>query len=431
MSNYKRKYCGKCNDSFHPQYFCNHKCVKDSSNSSDDSDNNIIEDETISNHTVQSDGADDDIQSDNSDLDEDDHIAEDLVDENEYEELLTDFQIDVDTRPDIVQYKNEFALASWLCLYLTLWQYTFGITDSSIELLLKFLKTLFTVLSDKYPMLKTLSLSIPPSLYLLHKKLGTDKEKFTKYVVCIKCKTLYKFENSFTKVQGINISKHCNHVINPNHRLKQYRKPCGQLLLMSVQSINGKNTLYPFKTYCYKSLKVSLQELINRNNFEESCESWRERKTEENVLSDVYDGKIWKKFSDPEHFDFFSKPRNYGLVVNLDWFAPFKHVASFSVGAIYLVMMNLPRCERFKRKNLILVGLIPNMNKEPPTNTFMQPLVDELQEGWQNGFELDSRANGKKTIYKVALICVGCDIPACRKLCGFLGSYNVSLLLVL
>jgi len=108
-------------------------------------------------------------------------------------------------------------------------------------------------------------------------------------------------------------------------------------------------------------------------------------------------------------------------MLNVDWFQPYKHIASFSVGGVYLVLMNLPRTERFKKENVFLVGIIPNMDKEPPTNSFIKPLVDELNEAWENGFNLVSSITKQVETFNVALLCVGCDIPACRKLCGFLG----------
>lgn len=77
-------------------------------------------------------------------------------------------------------------------------------------------------------------------------------------------------------------------------------------------------------------------------------------------------------------------------MLNVDWFQPFKHT-NYSVGAIYLSVLNLPREERFKRENIMLIGIIPDMKKEPPTNTFLQPLVDELNDAWHNGFHIKSR----------------------------------------
>jgi hypothetical protein len=46
------------------------------------------------------------------------------------------------------------------------------------------------------------------------------------------------------------------------------------------------------------------------------------------------------------------------LILNLDCFNPFKHI-EYSVGVIYLVVANLPRSERYKLENVIIVGTIP------------------------------------------------------------------------
>lgn len=121
-----------------------------------------------------------------------------------------------------------------------------------------------------------------------------------------------------------------------------------------------------------------------------------------------------------DHTIFFTEERNYGVMLNVDWFQPFKYT-NYSVGAIYLTILNLPRQERFKKRNIILIGLIPDIKSEPPTNSFIEPLVEELRIAW-NGFTMNSfKCQQNPATFKVALICVGCDIPASRKLCGFLG----------
>lgn len=52
------------------------------------------------------------------------------------------------------------------------------------------------------------------------------------------------------------------------------------------------------------------------------------------------------------------------------------------------------------------------------TNSFIEPIVEELREAW-HGFSLKSYKSKTPVIFKLALLCVGCDIPASRKLCGF------------
>ena len=85
-----------------------------------------------------------------------------------------------------------------------------------------------------------------------------------------------------------------------------------------------------------------------------------------------------------------------------------------------MTVLNLPRQERFLQENVILVGVIPGP-KEPQLhiNSFLSPLVDELQQLWQ-GLPMQLH-NGLHVLVRAALLCVGCDIPAARKVCGFVG----------
>jgi hypothetical protein len=66
----------------------------------------------------------------------------------------------------------------------------------------------------------------------------------------------------------------------------------------------------------------------------------------------------------------FTKEGNYGCILNVDWFQPYKH-AHYSIDVMYLAFCNLPRDQRFRRENMLLVGPIPDMKSEPKTNTFV------------------------------------------------------------
>ena len=75
--------------------------------------------------------------------------------------------------------------------------------------------------------------------------------------------------------------------------------------------------------------------------------------------------------------------QNLTLMLNIDWFCPFKH-GRYSMGAIYMCLMNLPREIRFKPENIILIGLIPGPTEPKLTiDSFLKPLVDELMEFWK------------------------------------------------
>ena len=110
------------------------------------------------------------------------------------------------------------------------------------------------------------------------------------------------------------------------------------------------------------------------------------------------------------------------LLDHLDWFKPFKHRDDFSVGVIYMVWMNLPRSISFRKENVILVGIIPVLKHEPKSlNHFLNPAVDELNALWK-GVKVNTHDSPSATVkIQASILCFASDIPAARKLCGFLG----------
>ncbi len=95
------------------------------------------------------------------------------------------------------------------------------------------------------------------------------------------------------------------------------------------------------------------------------------------------------------------------------------------MSAVYLCILNLPRSERYKRENCILVGLIPphcagtgilqKYLRTRAMNQILAPLVAELNILWTAGVHFPPFGT-----FRAALLCVSCDLPAIRKLCGFM-----------
>ena len=139
------------------------------------------------------------------------------------------------------------------------------------------------------------------------------------------------------------------------------------------------------------------------------------------MLADIYDGEIWKNFPDTSDGLYFT-PKTadsyLGIIINLNWFQPFES-SVYSCGAIYGVICNLPREIRFKKENILTLGLLPGPNevKLHKINHYLSPIVDELLEFW-NGVEIPA---AEKNI-RLALICCSNDIPAARKLCGHISA---------
>ena len=249
-------------------------------------------------------------------------------------------------------------------------------------------------------------------------------EEHTEYVVCPKCNSLYSYNDCLeVRANGQQWSKCCEFVEFPNHRYQQYRSACGELLLKKSQLLGGNVKLIARKTYPYNSIKRSLSSLLSTPGFVDECEKWRKRALDVSpgIMGDVYDGRIWKQFSGDEHKRFLQYPGNFLLLMNMDFFQPFTHT-TYSVGVIYCVIMNLPRELRYKVENMIVVSIIPGPH-EPKLNinSFLNPLVEELQDLY-NGVVLPcSTGILKERHVKACIACLAADIPASRKICGFLG----------
>ena len=90
--------------------------------------------------------------------------------------------------------------------------------------------------------------------------------------------------------------------------------------------------------------------------------------------------------------------------------------------------MNLPRTVRFKRQNVIIVGIIPGPTepRHDELNNCLEPLVTELSDIWV-GVSMSVQIGGTTSFKTVrgAVLCSACGLPAGRKVCGFL-SYSGS-----
>jgi len=300
-----------------------------------------------------------------------------------------------------------------------MWQTTCKISDNGVEWLLRFMfQWLHTVgLACNSEVLSKMAVMFPSSLYLVRQFLKFDRDNFTKFAVCPKCCTLYHLDDCTVYVGNQLVSKTCSVKAFPKGRTKE----CGATLAKKVTLASGKICFYPHKIYCFSSIINQLETLLQRSGVPDMCEEWRSRNLEDEIMTDIYDGAVWKEFLKYKGDDLLNKRRNLGFGINVDWFQPFKHRKDRSVGVIYLVLLNLPRQERYKWENVIVAGIVPELNKEPKSlNPFLKPIVDELKALW-HGVRLQSSTSKIPLVYRGALIFASADIPALRKLCGFKG----------
>lgn len=283
----------------------------------------------------------------------------------------------------------------------------FNISDNALSILIKFLhKLIFTIIKviKTKEDINNFTKDIPTSLYAMQKLARLNKKCFKTYSSCPSCHSIYN--NLDTKT-----CKNIQFPANPNAAF------CNSTLLKSVKK-KDKIEYKPLKVFFYQSIKSSLSINFQREGFIEATGHWKVRS--ENIptdwIGDIYDGKVWKEL---QQSGFFESPYNLAVTLNVDWFQPYRRVRD-SVGVLYLCIANLPYYLRYKQENIILVGIIPGP-KEPKLtiNSYLEPLVDELKEFW-SGVDLVLPSGNSVTV-RVCLVCVTCDIPAIRKVCGFVG----------
>ena len=87
-----------------------------------------------------------------------------------------------------------------------------------------------------------------------------------------------------------------------------------------------------------------------------------------------------------------------------------------------MVILNLPRAQRFNEENVVLVGLMPGP-KEPKLSLdiYLRPIVADLLSPADGKHFQDYSHTGN--IYRYRLLTCSSDLPAARRLGGFL-SYH-------
>ncbi len=304
---------------------------------------------------------------------------------------------------------------SWILLWILKYQARFHLPDVAINSLIKFFRI---VLSDAD---NERFKNFPTSSYMMRKMLEFGKHS-KRYAVCPSCNKLYK-ESEILSTSEFK----CNHVEFPIHPRRNLRKPCGTEVTDRVPTTSGF-IIKPKMVYPLPSLKAQIIAMYRRPGFESLLEKWTNRDEEAGLYTDIYDGEIWKTFpsSTDNSAQFFTPDTadsHLGIMINLDWFQPFDS-ASYSTGAIYGVICNLPREVRFKKENMLILALLPGPNevKLHKINHYLAPIVDELLEFWSGVNLPPSEDHPEVKKIRLAVICCANDIPAARKLCGHISA---------
>lgn len=192
------------------------------------------------------------------------------------------------------------ALSQWLLYVLMFMQATIKLSESVLLFFFRFLAVFLSVLGQFSTVVQEIAQSLPSSLQVARQ--ARKELIFQRYVVCRRCHRIFPFSECI-EGQGVSQrSKNCSYVAFPLHPQQHMRNFCGTLLLKTVELATGRTYFYPFLTYCYLNIDISLQSFLDRPDFYNQCEHWRARKRQDDIYRDVYDGKRistaqWLSFS--------------------------------------------------------------------------------------------------------------------------------------
>ena len=328
------------------------------------------------------------------------------------DEIFEDYSPPPYQDPDMEEESTINERFSWILLWIMTFRIRFNIPETATESLIKFMKLVLVEIGGED------FSKFPNSLYLARKILGL-KDRFRILIPCPKCHKLYERQEVINfRQDDISAVMKCHHVEFPNSNHRKSRS-CKMALSQKIAT-----TIRPELEFPLASIQQQLAAIFRRPDFENLLRHWANRQQTDNILTDIYDGQVWKNFKETNEEDspkFFRNDvadSHLGLMLNLDWFQPYDGTVH-STGVIYAAICNLPRDIRFKRENMLILGILPGPNEVSlhKINHYLAPIVDELMSLW-GGVTLNTYECEEGKRVRAALILISCDIPAARKLCG-------------
>ncbi|SMN01565.1 hypothetical protein SPONL_2133 [uncultured Candidatus Thioglobus sp.] len=283
-----------------------------------------------------------DVDDTNDDVDYGEENCPDSSSNDDKDDKVSDSDYDSDDSVDSKQPSTLQAttdsklvlLARWFVIVFFRIQHSFSISNKAANAILSLFSALLTIVS--HPLRLVLPSSYKSAIGSMDLNYNADKQLFA---VCPNesCNALYEL-SVCTK------SSVCNST--------SYGRVCGKVLGFERHLSRGLKTWTPFKFFHFIPPSAWLKKMFDSTEFRSILEENDFSTGRTKYLNDIYSGRIWKEFSQQ---GFFSSKYNLGLMLNVDWFKPFKR-SEYKVAALMVTFLNLPRAKRFLKKWTIIAG---------------------------------------------------------------------------
>ncbi|KAH7851985.1 hypothetical protein Vadar_019139 [Vaccinium darrowii] len=182
----------------------------------------------------------------------------------------------------------------------------------------------------------------------------------------------------------------------------------------------GRGKKIPRKTLRYLPVTSRLKNLYMNKKRAKDMRWRKDKRVDDGEWRHPADCDEWKEF-DTQHPEFALDPHNVRLRLAVDGFNPFGNMDnSYNIWPVFLSPYNLPPWLVMKEPFLMLSLLIPG-DKQPgiDIDVYMQPLVDELKELWNNGALTYDASSGETFQMRATLMWTIHDWPAFGDVSGW------------
>ncbi|QRV91965.1 Transposase family Tnp2 protein [Ceratobasidium sp. AG-Ba] len=188
------------------------------------------------------------------------------------------------------------------------------------------------------------------------------------------------------------------------------------------QDPNNPELLRPKRTFLYIPAAPRLVNLYREPEMADEMGYRARYKPEPGVIRDIFDGAQYQRLCDKrvwttrESFDYkyFSMPTDIAMGLSTDGFGPFKQRKT-SCWPLLLFNYNLPPTIRFHLEHILCLGVIPGPKEPKDPGSFLQPLIDKLEE-LAAGVPAWDSINKRPFCLRAYLIACFGDMPAVAKL---------------
>ncbi|EAU81124.2 hypothetical protein CC1G_09766 [Coprinopsis cinerea okayama7 len=203
---------------------------------------------------------------------------------------------------------------------------------------------------------------------------------------------------------------------------------CGARLRKRRKTRSGVSET-PIREFHHQEFNEYLGRLFARPDLQDYLYSDpTERFPNKDFVWDIWDATALRDFKDSDGTTFVKAPKGESRLVfslNMDGFNPYRNKEAgkkVTVGALYMVCLNLPPTIRYDLENIYLVGIIPGPQgpSQHELNHLLRPLVKDLLRLWSPGVYLTQTFRFPEgCTVRGALVPLVCDLPASRQTSGF------------